>query len=326
MAAVVETLLGSYYFPSNLDGWTTSSATNGAWFNNSTLAWEGPGSMMLRGSGTIGVSPTVKLKGQSQVEYRMYFSPVSFESGKSFSIEYSKNLGSSYTTVVTLNSGTSLNATTFVNNSAFYLLTLTLNGISWNDSTRFRIRVNGADTSDRIHFDAITVKGRTNTTATGSTIALATATKTAVLSGWDAEGRDPMVQTEVRLFPNPVRNRLQVTGVSGIRLWRVYSPTGSQVASSKGAESPELSRLPRGTYLVEIETNEGTIHRGRFMAAVHRPPLPVPSQRVCIAAMPTPGYVRRFIWMPSVCGLPPALPRRGFFHGCRGRSLPPFPE
>jgi bacillolysin len=265
MAATVETLLGSYFFPSNLDGWTTSSATNGAWFNNSTLAWEGPGSMMLRGSGTTGVSATLKLKGQTQVEYRMYFRPVSFESGKSFSIEYSKNLGSSYTTVVTINSGTSLTATTFVNNSAFYLLTLTLNGITWNDSTRFRIKVNGADTSDRIHFDAITVKGRTNTTAAGTTIALATATKTVGFSGWDVEGRDPIVQTDVRLYPNPVRNRLQVSGVSGVRSWRIYSTVGAQVAYSKGIESPELSRLPRGTYLVEIETLEGTVHRGRFV-------------------------------------------------------------
>lgn len=265
MAAVVETLLGSYYFPSNLDGWATSSASNGAWFNNSTLAWEGPGSMMLRGSGTTGVSPTVRLKGQTQVEYQMYFRPVSFESGKSFSIEYSKNLGSSYTTIASLNSGASLNATTFVNNSGFYLLTLTLNGISWNDSTRFRIKVNGADTSDRIHFDAITVKGRTNTTATGTIISLATATKTAGLMGWDVEGLDPMLQNRVRLYPNPVRNRLQVSGVSGVRSWRVYSLGGSQVATSKGMESPELSRLPRGTYLVEIETIEGAVHRGRFV-------------------------------------------------------------
>jgi peptidoglycan hydrolase-like protein with peptidoglycan-binding domain len=195
----------------------------------------------------------------------MYFRPVSFESGKSFSIEYSKNLGSSYTTVVTINSGTSLTATTFVNNSAFYLLTLTLNGITWNDSTRFRIKVNGADTSDRIHFDAITVKGRTNTTAAGTTIALATATKTVGFSGWDVEGRDPIVQTDVRLYPNPVRNRLQVSGVSGVRSWRIYSTVGAQVAYSKGIESPELSRLPRGTYLVEIETLEGTVHRGRFV-------------------------------------------------------------
>jgi chitodextrinase len=265
MAATVETLLGSYYFPSNLDGWTTSSATNGAWFNNSTVAWEGPGSMMLRGSGTTGVSATLKLKGQTQVEYRMYFRPVSFESGKSFSIEYSRNLGSSYTSVVTLKSGATLNATTFVNNAAFYLLTLTLNGITWNDSSRFRIKVNGADTSDRIHFDAITVKGRTNTTATGTTISLTTVTKTTGLSGWDMEGMDPVVQTGIRLYPNPVRNRLQVSGVPGVRSWRVYSQSGSMVATSKGSESPELSRLPRGTYLVEIETLEGTVHRGRFV-------------------------------------------------------------
>jgi Zn-dependent metalloprotease/chitodextrinase len=265
MATVVENLIGSYYFPSNLNGWVTSSATHGAWSNQSTLAWEGPGSMMLRGSGTSGVSPTLKLKGQTQVEYRMYFRPVSFESGKSFSIQYSRNLGSSYTTLVTLYSRASLTSTTFVNNASFYLLTLTLNGIVWNDSTRFRIQVRGSDTSDRVHFDAITVKGRTNTTATGSTITLVTASKTAGLNGWDAEGTNPMPEGDVRLYPNPVRSRLQVSGVRGVRTWRVYSPGGSLVAASRGVESPELSRLPGGTYLVEIETIEGTVHRGRFV-------------------------------------------------------------
>ena len=264
-AAVIETLAASYYFPSNLDGWATSSSTNGAWFNNSTLAWDGPGSMMLRGSGTSGASPIVKLKGQSQVDYRMYFRPVSFESGKSFSIQYSRNLGNSYTNIVTLNSGASLSSTSFVNNGAFYLMTLTLNGITWNDSTRFRIQMNGADTTDRIHFDAITVKGRTNTTASGTTISLATVTKPAAFNGWGEEDLNPMIPSDVRLYPNPVRNRLQVSGVAGVKTWRVFSLGGSQVASSRGMESPDLSRLARGTYLVEIETIEGMLHRGRFV-------------------------------------------------------------
>jgi chitodextrinase len=264
-AAVTETLAASYSFPSNLDGWATSSSINGAWFNNSTLAWEGPGSMMLRGSGTSGASPIVKLKGQSQVEFKMYFRPVNFESGKSFRIQYSRNLGSSYTTVVTLNSAASLSATSFVNNGAFYLMTLTLNGITWNDSTRFRIQMNGADTTDRIHFDAITVKGRTNTTATGSTISLTTVTKPAAFNGWGEEDLNPMIRSDVRFYPNPVRNRLKVSGVVGVKTWKVYTLGGSQVASSRGMESPDLSRLARGTYLVEIETIEGTLHRGRFV-------------------------------------------------------------
>jgi bacillolysin len=263
-APVVETHIGSYYFPSNLDGWTSTSVANGLWTNNSALAWEGPGSMMLRGSGTRGVSPVLKMRGQSQTEFRMYFTPRSFESGKTFTVQYSRNSGSSYTTVATMASGAALNATTFVNNGGFYLLTLTLNGIIWTDSVRFRIQVNGADTSDRIYFDAITVKGRTNTAATGTSITLAAATKPTGFTGWDVQD-EISPGTTIRLYPNPVRNRLQVSGVSGIRTWRVFSLGGSQVASSKGEVSPELSRLPQGTYLVEIQTIEGTIHRGRFV-------------------------------------------------------------
>jgi hypothetical protein len=74
-----------------------------------------------------------------------------------------------------------------------------------------------------------------------------------------------MVQIGVRFYPNPVRNRLQVAGVSGVRSWRIYSTVGAQVATSTGKECPEVSRLPNGTYLVEIVTNEGTVHRGRFV-------------------------------------------------------------
>ena len=144
-------------------------------------------------------------------------------------------------------------------------MTLTLNGITWNDSTRFRIQMNGVDTSDRIHFDVITGKGRTNTTATGSTISLTTVTKPAGFNGWGAEELSPELPSGVRFYPNPVRNRLQVSGVVGVKTWRVLTVDGSMVASSRGLESPDLTRLARGTYLVEIETNDGVLHRGRFV-------------------------------------------------------------
>ena len=74
-----------------------------------------------------------------------------------------------------------------------------------------------------------------------------------------------MIRSDVRFYPNPVRNRLKVSGVVGVKTWKVYTLGGSQVASSRGMESPDLSRLARGTYLVEIETIEGTLHRGRFV-------------------------------------------------------------
>ncbi|MBM3443331.1 MAG: hypothetical protein FJX89_11610, partial [Bacteroidetes bacterium] len=172
LAPVVETTFGSYFFPTSLQGWTSSSTANGRWTNNSSLAWEGTGSMMLRGAGTAGMSPLLYLKNQTQLEFRLYFTPRGVETGKGFSIQYSRNAGLSYATIVNINSGSSLTSTSFLNNSSFYLLTLTLNGITWNDSVRFRIQVNAADLTDQIFFDAITVKGRTNTTATGSTVSL----------------------------------------------------------------------------------------------------------------------------------------------------------
>jgi len=58
---------------------------------------------------------------------------------------------------------------------------------------------------------------------------------------------------------------LRVSGIASVSAWRVFSTNGALLVSAKGGESPDMTRLPGGAYLVEIETPDGTRIRRRFL-------------------------------------------------------------
>jgi Zn-dependent metalloprotease len=257
---VTETLIKEYYFVSSLENWVPSSTSNCVWTNNSTYAYEGTGCVMVRYNATA-TTPTVSLNGYSQVEVKFYFKAVGMESGKSFTLRYSSNNGSSWSTVATYTSASTATGTKFVNNS-FYVATVTMNSTSFNSTAKFRIQNGGSNTTDIIYFDAVTVKGRTNTTGTGNVVTLAPAIKgvSPLKSGYITDNN--LKTSDIVLYPNPVANTLNIVTKEKIRTIRINAANGSLVkviSNNKENTSLDFSNLVKGIYIVEVVTDNGSV-------------------------------------------------------------------
>jgi Zn-dependent metalloprotease len=258
--ATTETLVKEYYFPTSLDGWTSSSTTNCVWTNNATYAWEGNGSVMVRYNATA-TTPTISLSGYTQVEVKFYFTAVGMEVNKTFTLKYSSNSGSSYSTIATFTSASTASGTKFVTNNGFYVATVTMNSTSFNSTAKFRIQCGGSGTSDIIYFDAVTIKGRTNTSSTGNTATLAAATKGSLGLKSASVNRDLFESNRVSIYPNPVANTLNITSQEKINSVRILSLNGSLVSSKlSGSQNitMDVSKLAGGVYIVEVVTGSGT--------------------------------------------------------------------
>lgn len=257
---MVETLVKGYYFETGLESWVPSNTSNCVWTSNPTYAYEGNGSVMIRSKSTTATTPTISLSGYSQVEVRFYFTAEGVESGKTLVLRYSSNNGTSWSTIATFTSASIATGTNFVTNSGFYVATVTMNSTSFNTTAKFRIQINGSNTTDIIYFDAVTILGRTNTTGTGNVVTLATASKGLSLKGLtvNAENLKP---NDLVLYPNPVLNTLNILTDETIRTIRIYAANGSLImdrTNNSANASLDFSKLLKGVYLVEVITDSGT--------------------------------------------------------------------
>lgn len=268
---VTETLIRGYYFESSLEGWTPSNTTNCVWTNNPAYAFEGSGSVLIRSKSTNATTPTISLAGYSQVEVRFYFTAVGMESAKTFAFSYSSNNGTSYSSVATFRSASTASGTNFVTNNGFYVATITMNSATFNSTARFRIQNNGQNTTDMIYFDAVTVKGRTNTTGTGNVVTLAPVSKgISSLKSFNLNGLDfetNIGDIAITMYPNPVSNTLNIMAKEKIRTIRIFASNGSLVKTITNLPentSLDFSTLVKGIYIVEVLTDNGSV-RNKIM-------------------------------------------------------------
>jgi hypothetical protein len=268
---VTETLIRGYYFESSLEGWTPSNTSNCVWTNNPAYAFEGSGSVLIRSKSTNATTPTISLAGYSQVEVRFYFTAVGMESAKTFAFSYSSNNGTSYSSVATFRSASTASGTNFVTNNGFYVATITMNSATFNSTARFRIQNNGQNTTDMIYFDAVTVKGRTNTTGTGNVVTLAPVSKgISLLKSFNLNGLDfetNIGDIAITMYPNPVSNTLNIMAKEKIRTIRIFASNGSLVKTITNLPentSLDFSTLVKGIYIVEVLTDNGSV-RNKIM-------------------------------------------------------------
>jgi len=264
--AVTETLVLGTYFESSFENWVPSNASNCIWTSNPTYAYEGSGSVMIRSRSTNATTPKLALSGFTQVEVKFYFTALGMERNKTFVLSYNGNNGTSFSTIATFTSATSASGTKFVTNAGFYVATVTMNSSSFNNTGRFRIQNNGQNTTDMIYFDAVTIKGRTNTTGTGNVVTLATASKGSLqlksisIEGENGENILPL-KDKILLYPNPVINTLNIASGAKIRVIKIHTLNGSLVLNrvdNSDNLSLDLSNLATGLYLVEVVTDNGT--------------------------------------------------------------------
>jgi hypothetical protein len=258
---VVETLVAEYFFETGLENWVPSNTSNCVWTNNSNYAFEGSGSVLIQSKGTNATTPTLSLFGYSQVEVKFYFTAAGMEAKKTFALAFSSNNGSSWSTIATFKSASTFSGTNFVTDNGFYVATVTMNSTSFNNTAKFRIQNNGQNTTDKIYFDAVTIKGRTNTTGTGNVVTLAVATKTVLPFKSTTIAAGNIEHSDIVLYPNPVVNTLNIASKERIRAIRINSANGSLikvVANNNENTSLDFSNLVKGIYIVEVITDNGT--------------------------------------------------------------------
>ena len=262
---LVETTVTEYYFESGLDGWVPSGTSNCIWIYNSSYAFEGSGCVLIQSKGTNATTPSIPLTGYSQIEVMFYFTASGMEAKKSFTLSYSSNNGTSWSTIATFKSASTYSGTNFVTDNGFYVATVTMNSTSFNNTAKFRIQINGQNTTDKIYFDAVTFKGRTNTTGTGNVVTLAPATKSGASVKSGAIAVNNLKTSDIELYPNPVANTLNIVSKEKIRTIRITAANGSLVkvvANNKENTSLDFSNLVKGIYIIEIVTdNNSTINK-----------------------------------------------------------------
>ena len=262
----VETAVLGTYFETNLENYVSSSSSNCIRTSNATYAYEGLGSVMIRSKNTNLTTPTVPLSGYTQVEVKFYFTATGMESNKAFVLSSNSTGGSSFSTIATFTSATTASGTKFVTDKGFYVATVTLNSTTFNNNYRFRIQNSGANTTDVIYIDAITIKGRTNTSATGNTVTLASVIKPLLplKSATLAEDNSLINIAEaekITLYPNPVINTLNIVSNVKIKTLRIFTITGSMIRNTSDNTDNltlDLSNLTKGLYIVEVVTDKGT--------------------------------------------------------------------
>ena len=266
---IIETLVAGYYFPTNLEAWVASSATNCIWSNNATYAYEGSGAALVQAKSTTATSPTVSLSGFSQAEIKFYFYAAGMEANKTFTLLYSSNNGSTYSTIGTFTSATTATGTKFVTDKGFYVATVTMNSTAFTATTKFRIQNGGAtnDVTDKIYFDQFTILGRKNTVGTGNVVTLAAATKVALLpiSGamnLSTSSTDEILRTQI--YPNPVGTQLNIQTNAQVKAIRLFNANGTMVKSivgKAGYSSIDMSKMSKGVYFAEIISADGIVRK-----------------------------------------------------------------
>ena len=266
---VSETLVSGYSFTNDLEAWVASSATNCIWSNNASFAYEGSGAALVQAKSTTATSPTVSLSGYSQVEVKFYFYAAGMEANKTFTLLYSSNNGSTYSTIGTFTSATTASGTKFKTDNGFYVATVTMNSTAFTATTKFRIQNGGAtnDATDKIYFDKFTILGRKYTTGTGNVVTLAAANKVALLPISGAMNLSTSSIDEIRstqIYPNPVGTQLNIQTNAQVKAIRLFNANGTMVksiAGKSGYSSIDMSKMSKGVYFAEIISADGVVRK-----------------------------------------------------------------
>ncbi len=248
----------AHYFESGWDGWSDGGADCARYSGN--RSYEGNYSIQLRdnsGTASAMTSSAYNVSSYNQLTIEFYFYSYSMENGEDLWVRYYD--GSSWQTVAAYAAGTS-----FTNNS-FWVATIELSSANHNFPTnaRFRFQCDASANNDLIYIDAVTVTGA-NTLMAGQD--LVNIRPLTVPGKEQAMGllADEHMQEAVLIFPNPVRNTLQIRSPEAVRSLRLFTASGLQVRDMPGFEGNydlDMNNLAPGMYFLALETPAGMVHK-----------------------------------------------------------------
>ncbi|GAB4405472.1 MAG: hypothetical protein OHK0053_31370 [Microscillaceae bacterium] len=253
------TTLLAHFFETGFDGWLDGGGDCARY--SGSFSYEGSFSIQLRdnsGTASAMTSPVYNVSAYDQIDIEFYFYANGMEIGEDFWVRYYN--GSAWQTVATYARGTSFN------NGTFYRATVSLSRSSYNfpSNAQFRFQCDASDNTDQIYIDAVTI------TATDlSPSGLSGQTLTAVsapVSTFAGAAQEPEIEG-LSVYPNPVKDWLQVRAGESIQSVRVFSSRGALLLSSEANTDKlemNLNQLPRGLYVLEVKT-AGDTYRHKFI-------------------------------------------------------------
>ena len=182
------------------------------------------------------------LSGFEELTIDFSYYPRSMESGEDFWLQVSTNGGSSYTTVATWAQGTD-----FSNNSRFNESVTLTSGFAASNA-RLRFRCDASSNSDYVYIDDVVISGCSN--GTSSVIVSNRGVQTELMEAFDF--------SDLTVYPNPVRNLLNIQNLPADARVRLVSLTGQVLGDFVGRSQFDVSGMVPGLYLLQVTVDEET--------------------------------------------------------------------
>ena len=242
------TLLHEGFFESGLDGWVDGGGD--CYRYSGSRSYEGSRSMRIRDNSGTASSMTlndVDVAGYDVVEVEFYFYAYSMETGEDFWLRYHN--GSSWQTVRAYVSGTDFQNNGFVSSK----VTLTKANYNFVSNAKFRFQCDASANADQIYIDQVTIKGIVNASARMAS----EPTKFEINQVSEAKEENVLLDEEFTIYPNPVKNQLEVRIFAEQAVsYQVHSLLGQVVkAGNLENKTINVANLKAGIYILQI--NDG---------------------------------------------------------------------
>jgi hypothetical protein len=244
-----STVLLASYFETGWDSWLDGGSDAARVISSNS--WEGLYSIQLRDNSGVAsamTSPTFNLSTAVGLQITFHFYAFSMESGEDFWVRYNNGNGI-WTTVGTYTRGTNFN------NNTFYVSTITIPNFVPTSAGTLRIQCDASDDNDQIFIDAVTITRLNGANLIESGITIDEVTGPTIIPSHDIQ-QD--ASKELFVYPNPVRDVLNISFDGEIDAIRVVSLEGKEVKIGETNETKKLldiSQLSPGIYFLTVLSN-----------------------------------------------------------------------
>ncbi|MEP6795152.1 MAG: GEVED domain-containing protein [Saprospiraceae bacterium] len=243
------TVLLASYFETGWDSWLDGGVDANRVISN--YSWEGQFSILLRdnsGSQSAMTSPTFNLSTAVGLQINFHFKTFSMETGEDFWVQYKSGNGA-WVTIGNFVSGSNFS------NNIFYVTTVTVPNFVPTTAGTFRIQCDAGDDNDQVFIDAVIITRLNAAALVESGVTIDEVDGPSVSPWADPQNK---VDKSLSVYPNPVRDVLNIEFNGEIQAIRVVSLEGKEVRLSDTHETKgmiDISQLAPGIYFLSVQSN-----------------------------------------------------------------------
>ncbi|WP_282041664.1 T9SS type A sorting domain-containing protein [Winogradskyella flava] len=232
------------FFETGWDNWIDGGSNAARPSNN--RAYEGNRSVRLRnGTNTSKITLTNQpLSGYTAVEFSFYFTTRGIENNETFTLEF--NDGTSWSTIKTFSKPTDYRNNRFYNVNA----TLSSNDYNFNNSSSFRIMLQGNENNDRVFIDQTKIVGINgglhNSSVSINEVVLANRVANTSKKEDDLSSKTDDIIESLILYPNPTSDYFKFNTTEGLREVNIYTLNGVLIKTFKEID-------PSAVFIIDIK-------------------------------------------------------------------------